>query len=134
MCKRKTYERFKKIYDYIQKSGAPVGYGSSFKYSFKTKLGIRDVITFLFDGNIALYYMCKKDSLEPLFQLCIYKDGSIQKAQSKIDEPAIFAAIYEIECIINDKKQKERDNLLERLFESIDEYSFMNKFNFTQYR
>ena len=131
MCNKRTYKRFEKIYEFIKKNGKN-NTGDIYFYFFNTKLGKRRASISRGKNAIILYYWDKDESM--LFSLFVDNKGKLHTANSQIDEPAIFAAIYEIECIINDKKQKERDNLLERLFESIDEYSFMNKFNFTQYR
>ena len=121
MCNRKTYKRFEKILDNI-----------NYSRSFNTKLGPRCISCFKNNDDISLIYYEKDNSI--LFNILIKKSGKINIVGSQIDEHAIFAAIYEIESIINNRKQKKRDIILEKLFENIDEYSFISKFNFTQYR
>ena len=122
MCNRKTYKRFEKILDSI-----------NYSRSFDTKLGLRCVACFKNKDDISLIYYEKDNSI--LFNILIKKSGKIKIVSNQIDEHAIFAAIYEIESIINNKNQKRRDIILERLFENMDEYSFMNNiFGFTQYR
>ena len=121
MCNRKTYKRFEKILDNINYSRV-----------FDTKLGPRCVACFKNNDDISFIYYEKDNSI--LFNILVKKSGKIKIVSNQIDEHAIFAAIYEIETIINNRKQKKRDIILEKLFENIDEYSFISKFNFTQYR
>ena len=121
MCKKSVRRRFEKILNNI-----------NYSRSFDTKLGPRCVACFKNNNVICFVYYEKDNSI--LFNIIIKKSGKINIVSTQIDEPAIFAAIYEIENIINNKKQRKRDIILEKLFENIDEYSFMNKFNFTQYR
>ena len=122
MCSKKTRKRFEKILDNI-----------NYSRSFNTKLGPRCVACFKNKDDICFIYYEKDNSI--LFNVLIKKSGKINIINSQIDEHAIFAAIYEIENIIHDKKQKKRDSILEKLFENIDEYSFGNSiFGFTQYR
>lgn len=122
MCKKSVRRRFEKILENI-----------NYSRSFDTKLGARCVACFKNHDDISLVYYEKDNSI--LFNIIVKKSGKINILGSQIDEHAIFAAIYEIECIINNKKQKHRDSILEKLFENIDEYSFQNKFfGFTTYR
>ena len=122
MCSKKTRKRFEKILDNI-----------NYSRSFDTKLGPRCVACFKNNSDISLVYYEKDNSV--LFNILVKKSGKINIINHQIDEHAIFAAIYEIESIINNKKQKKRDIILEKLFENIDEYSFTNNiFGFTQYR
>lgn len=135
MCNRKTYKRFLNLSKYHSKY-------SCNHVIYDTKLGKRDVYISNPDyrtNSIDLIYFDGIDeyipNLDILFMLIIEKSGKINIIQSKIDEPAIFLAIYEIECIINDKKKKNIDSILEKLFENVDEYNFSNNiFSFTQYR
>lgn len=135
MCNRKTYKRFLNLSKYHSKY-------SCNHVIYDTKLGKRDVYISNPDyrtNSIDLTYFDGVDSYIPnldiLFMLRIEKSGKINIIQSKIDEPAIFSAIYEIECLIHKDKIKKIDNILEKLFENIDEYSFQNNiFGFTQYR
>ena len=133
MCQPKTYKRFLKLYNSINSSSV-----------FNTKLGPRCVkVDFIKSSKCfnteftkeqiwVIYY--DFDNTE-LFNICIEKSGRITIINSRIDEHAIFAAIYEIECMVNNKKQKRRDIILEKLFENIDEFNFYNEiFGLTQYR
>jgi len=130
MCKPKTYKRFSKIYEYIDKNSK---HGDMV---FNTKLGPRLVTSGKWPNKtIDLAYLDCDSTV--LFDLLIYPSGKIEINQSKIDKVAIFSAIYEIECIIHNKKQsKDNSKVLERLFENIDEFSFQaNIFgNFAQRR
>lgn len=122
MCNKKTYKRFEKILNNINYSRV-----------FDTKLGPRCVACFKNNSDISLIYYEKDNSI--LFNILVKKSGKINIVGSQIDEHAIFAAIYEIENILNNKKQSKKDIILEKLFESIDEFSFTNNiFGFTQYR
>jgi len=122
MCNRKIYKRFEKILDNI-----------NYSRSFDTKLGPRCVACFKNNDDISFIYYEKDNSI--LFNILVKKSGRVNIVGSQIAEPEIFLAIYEIENIINNKKQKKRDIILEKLFENIDEYSFVNNiFGFTQYR
>ena len=114
MCKKSVRKRFEKILNNI-----------NYSRSFDTKLGSRCVACFKNNDDISLIYYEKDNSI--LFNVLVKKSGKINIIQSQIDEHAIFASIYEIESIINNKKQKKRDIILEKLFENIDEYSFMNR-------
>ena len=113
MCKKSVRRRFEKILDNINYSRV-----------FNTKLGPRCVACFKNNNDISLIYYEKDNSI--LFNILVKKSGRINIINHQIDEHAIFAAIYEIESIINNRKQKKRDIILEKLFENIDEYSFMN--------
>lgn len=113
MCKKSIRRRFEKILDNINYSRV-----------FNTKLGPRCVACFKNNNDICFVYYEKDNSI--LFNILIKKSGKINIINSQIDEHAIFAAIYEIESIINNKKQKKRDIILEKLFESIDEFSFFD--------
>lgn len=117
MCNRKTYKRFEKIEKNI-----------NYSRSFDTKLGPRCVACFKNKDDISFIYYEKDNSI--LFNILVKKSGRVNIVGSQIDEHAIFAAIYEIETMINNKKQKKRDIILEKLFENIDEYSFMNNIFF----
>ena len=138
MCNKKVYNRFLKLSKYHSKNG------HINHIVYDTKLGKRDVYISkpdYKDKSIdVLYYDGASDYLPDvpiLFFLNINKSGKIEIKVNrlKIDEPAIFLAIYEIECIINDKKKKNIDSILEKLFENVDEYNFSNNiFSFTQYR
>lgn len=124
MCSRKTYNRFKKIHDYILKnSQSDIGFVGN--YEFNTNMGDRIVYCAIFNNTIALLYLDNDKS--ELFSLHVKQGEKIWIVNSKIDEPAIFAAIYELECIIDDNKVKYRDSILERLFKSVDEYSIFDK-------
>lgn len=138
MCKRKNFKRFLKIHEYI-KSDNYIPYKNEPKFSnyyykkFDTKLGQRWIASSYgyfkynnkkFHGIILEY---KDNNGECLFLLRIEKSGRIFIMESKIDQPAIFSAIYEIESIINNKKQKYKDNILEKLFDNIDEFSFKDR-------
>lgn len=135
MCKKSTYNRFLKLLEYHSNY-------SCNHVIYNTKLGKRDVyiskkypntscktILVVYFNGISNYI----PELEILFSLNIYPNGKIEVLNSKISQPEIFLAIYEIEQIINNKKYNEKDNILEKLFENIGNENF-NFFNFTQYR
>jgi predicted secreted protein len=123
MCNKKTYKRFEKILENI-----------NYSRSFNTKLGLRCVKAELSKHNEICITYYDKDNTE-LFHIGVKKSGEIKVYNTKIGKPEIFLAIYEIESIINNKKQKKRDIILEKLFENIDEFSFQNNiFGLTQYR
>jgi hypothetical protein len=125
MCKKETYKRFKRIHDYIQKNGdiCTPSDDSAYKYvRFNTKLGSRAIISSIMDKTLYLGYHDFDDSL--LFTLSIEKSGRVKVVQSEIDKIAIFSAIYEIECIIHDKKSKKMDDILDKLFSNTNEYPF----------
>ena len=122
MIKHKTYNRFDKIYKSINNSRV-----------FNTKLGPRCIIMSKNKYEIFITYN-DGDSSE-LFHIGVKNNGRIKIYASKIDEHAIFSAIYEIECILNNKTNKNRDRILEKLFENIEEFSFKDSiFGFTTYR
>ena len=113
MCKKSVRRRFEKILENI-----------NYSRSFDTKLGPRCVACFKNGDDISMVYYEKDNSI--LFNILVKKSGRVNIVGSQIDEHAIFAAISEIESIINNKKQKKRDIILEKLFENIDEYSFLD--------
>ena len=113
MCKKSVRRRFEKILDNINYSRV-----------FDTKLGPRCVACFKNNDDISLVYYEKDSSI--LFNIVVKKSGRINIISTQIDEHAIFAAIYEIELILNNKRQRRRDIILEKLFENIDEYSFLD--------
>lgn len=105
MCDKKIYQRFKKIYNYILKNKNP--------YTFKTKLGDRDVeMCLMANGDLILNYSDFDGKC--LFLLRINKKGKVSIMCSRIDELAIFSAIYEIECLIYNQS-KNNSNFLERM-------------------
>lgn len=122
MCSKKTYKRFKKIYDYIKNHD---DYTTNFSL-FKTKLGSRYVGSIM-DAEHNIIFIYKDYDESNLFKLSINKNGKIIVMYTKIDNPAIFAAIYEIECIINNKNKQHTDSILEKLFECVDEYSIATR-------
>lgn len=122
MCKRKVYNRFDKIYKNINTSRV-----------FCTKLGPRCVIMSKNKYEIFMTYNDYDNS--ELFHIGVKTNGRIKIYASKIDEHAIFSAIYEIENIMNNKANKRREDILEKLFENIEEFSFKDSiFGFTTYR
>ena len=129
MCKKSTYNRFLKIYKFIKNNNT--NHSLILSYMFNTKLGARKIFTSEILDNIFIYYVDYDKQF--LFSLKIYPNGKIEVLNSKIGQPEIFLAIYEIEQIINNKKYNERDNILEKLFENVGNENF-NFFNFTQYR
>ena len=130
MFKNKIYKRFEKIYKYFYDN-------NEITHTFHTKLGDRNVScmktiagmiltnginkevlysTHRSDGVILIYNdKSEKNPAEVLFILAVDVNGKITIINSKIDEPAIFSAIYELECIIWDKKQKRKGEMLEKL-------------------
>lgn len=127
MCKKETYKRFNKIYEYMKNNGE---YGIddhiyAYAYIFKTKMGDRCVeiirttkdVDLISKHDFIFLYFDYDD--EKLFQLLIKPNGKITVIQKKdnVDEVAIFSAIYELECLIYNKKYQERENILEKLFE-----------------
>ena len=138
MCNKKVYKRFLKLSKYHSKNG------NINHIVYNTKLGKRDVYISnpdYKDKSVdVLYYDGASDYLPDvpiLFFLNINKSGKIEIKVNRIniDEPAIFSAIYEIEYLIHNNKKKNIDSILEKLFESVDEYNFSNNiFSFTQYR
>ena len=128
MCKRETYKRFLKIYEFVKDNKDDEINGRfvrSFVKYFNTKLGKRRFHISKRDKEIYVSYWDFDKTM--LFEFYIYKSGKIDIKNSKIDQPEIFLAIYEIENIINNKKQKYKDNILEKLFENIDEFSFIDR-------
>lgn len=133
MCKKSVYKRFLKLSKYHSKHRCN-------HVIYDTKLGKRDVYISNKHYSSNIIYVTYRDGvsnylpeLNILFQLIIHPNGKIEILSSKIGQPEIFLAIYEIEQIINNKKYNERDNLLEKLFENIENENF-NFFNFTMYR
>ena len=117
MFRNKKYKRFKKLYDYITDINCKYTIefdGVCYKYkTFKTKLGDRAIIADKIGDSIVLAYHDYDNSL--LFCIVCDKNGRITIPMTKIDEIAIFSAIYEIESIIWDKKQRKRGEMLESL-------------------
>lgn len=118
MFENKIYKRFKKIHDYITDSNCSYTKyfdGKCFKYKrFPTQMGERAVISSVINKyTFVLGYHDADDSL--LFAIAVDRKGKVNIIQSKIDELAIFSAIYEIECLIYDKKHEEKGELLNKL-------------------
>ena len=118
MFENKIYKRFKKIHDYITDSNCSYTKyfdGKCFKYKvFPTQLGDRAVISSVINKyTFVLGYHDCDDSL--LFAVAVDRKGKVNVIQSRIDELAIFSAIYEIECLIYDKKHEEKGELLNKL-------------------
>lgn len=117
MFRNKKYKRFKKLYDYLTDINCKYTIefdGVCYKYkTFKTKLGERAIIADKIGDSIVLAYHDYDNSL--LFCIVCDKNGRITIPMTKIDEIAIFSAIYEIESIIWDKKQRKRGEMLESL-------------------
>lgn len=118
MFKNKIYKRFKKIYDYISDINCEYTIefdGICYKYkTFKTKMGERDVIVDMVDrDSVCIAYHDFDKSL--LFVLLVNKRGRIEILYSRIDEMAIFSAIYELECLIWEHKEEKRGKMLESL-------------------
>lgn len=114
MCKKSVRKRFDKISNNI--NGSRV---------FNTKLGPRCIKVGSNKKEVCVTYYDADNS--ELFHIGIEKSGKINIYNTKIDKPEIFLAIYEIENIINNKIQKKRDIVLEKLFENIDEFSFKSR-------
>ena len=133
MCKKSTYKRF------LELSKHHLNYRCN-HIIYDTKLGKRDVYISKHCNNdiIQVVYFNGASNYIPeldiLFNLQIYPNGKINIISSKIGQPEIFLAIYEIEQIINNKKHDEADNILEKLFENIGNDFNNNFFNLTQYR
>lgn len=130
MFKNKIYKRFERIYKYFHNN-------NEITHIFHTKLGDRKVgciktiagmilkdtntkeieyKTDRGDGILIIY----SDKLEEnpasiLFILAVDKKGKIAIINSKIDEPAIFSAIYELECLMYKEKQHEKGEVLKKL-------------------
>lgn len=117
MCNKKIYKRLKKLHDYITDDKCK--YTKSFdqvcyKYkTFKTKLGDRSVIASMIGNSVLIGYHDYDDSL--LFMIACDNRGKLNIIHSKIDEVAIFSAIYELECLIWEYKAKKRGEMLENL-------------------
>lgn len=106
MCDKKLYERFKKIHDFIKDMPEP-------KSVFHTDMGDRNIITNKFDNKIILDYLDYDNSL--LFSVLVTIDGKLKILYTKIDQLAIFSAIYELECLIYGYKDKNNEEFLERI-------------------
>lgn len=118
MFENKIYKRFKKIHDYITDSNCSYTKyfdGKCFKYKiFPTKMGDRAVISSVINKyTFTLGYHDADNSL--LFAVAVDRKGNINIIQSKIDELAIFSAIYELECLIYEYKEEKRGKMLEKL-------------------
>lgn len=117
MFEHRNYKRFKRLYDYITDNKCLYTKefdGIFYKYKkFHTKLGDRCIIAHLVDKSIYIAYHDYDNSL--LFVIAIEKNGKIEILQNVIDEVAIFSAIYEIECLIYEKKEKKRGEMLTKL-------------------
>lgn len=119
MFQNKIYKRFKKIHDYITDANCLYTQyfdGKCYKYKmFPTKMGDRAVISSVINKyTFVLGYHDADNSL--LFAIAVDRKGKINIIESKIDELAIFSAIYELECLIYKNKEKKRDEMLERMF------------------
>lgn len=131
MFKNKIYKRFKKIHDYITDSDCLYTQyfdGKCYKYKvFPTKMGNRAVISSVINKyTFVIGYHDYDNSL--LFAVAVDRKGKVNIIQSKIDELAIFSAIYEIECIITDKKHEEKEEMLNRLLKYYDNPYYCNTF------
>lgn len=131
MCKKSTYKRFLNIYNYMQKYDSS---GLIKNAEFNTKLGERKISSYILGNKDISFIYFEKDET-PLFILNIKSNGRIRILKSKIGQPEIFLAIYEIEQIINKEKHKiEVDNFLEKLFKNTENKFNVNLFGFTMYR
>lgn len=117
MFENKLYKRFKRLYKFITDNNCLYTKefeGICYKYkTFKTKMGNRSVIADMLGKSVVLAYHDYDDSM--LFCIVCDKNGRITIPKTEIDEVAIFSAIYELECIIWDKKQKRKGEMLEKL-------------------
>lgn len=130
MHNNSTYERFLHLSKYHSKH-------NNNYVTYNTKLGKREVyVSSCCSNAIYIIYFDGFYEADPrpetLFSLEILTNGKINIISSKIKQPEIFLAIYEIEQIINNEDYKERDGILEKLFESTN--NNFNIFNFTTYR
>lgn len=118
MFKNKVYKRFEKLYNYITDINCSYTRefdGICYKYKkFNTKLGERAVISHKIGEDIVIGYHDEDNSL--LFYIGVNKKGKVQIVDTKIDELAIFSAIYELECIIYKHKAKKFGKMLENMF------------------
>ena len=126
------YERFLELSKYHSRH-------SNNQVTYNTKLGKREVyVSSCCSNAIYVIYFDRllEGNLQPetLFSLEVLPNGKINIIDSKIGQPEIFLAIYEIEQIIDNKEYNERDGILEKLFENIGNDFDGNLFNFTQYR
>ena len=117
MCNKQIYKRLKKLHDYITDRHCSYTRefdGVAYKYkTFKTKMGDRNVIASTLDKDVVIGYHDYDDSI--LFMIVCNTRGKITILKSCIDEMAIFSAIYELECLIYEEKQKSRSDMLEKL-------------------
>ena len=130
MFKSKIYKRFEKIYKYFYDN-------NEITHTFHTKLGDRKIACIKSVQGMILtnsntqeiqYETNRKDDIiliygdkpeeyptKTLFMLAVNKKGKITICNSKIDEPAIFSAIYELECLIYKDKKHKKGQLLKEL-------------------
>jgi hypothetical protein len=122
MCNKKNYKRFKKILEKHLLRNNNI---------YPTALGDRKICVFEDYGkrNIFLNYIDKDNT--PLFTLCVSKKGEIDIVQSRVDDLAIFAAIYELEIML---KINTKSEILEKIFEITYEYNNFELLSLTMYR
>jgi len=129
--KKSTYNRFNKIFEKILKNYPKESFLDKdfVARSFNTNLGTRAITMTRIKDDLFFNYL--DFDYSKLFSLKINTKGKITILNSKINQLAIFSAIYEIENILYNE-DKEECNFLEKLFESTNKD--FKLFSFTQYR